>query len=154
MLRAIAMLMVTVGCASAARSREPVDPRREAFVADSLKAAECKSTLSSSRIVRSSAVTDAFVRVHASYRAGDTVSGATLTSKKPQLSVQSRGDGIIRIGLPADSIPHSHVLPVAVRLIGFKAAMGMIEIFPGDTVDIEVRFCPQPLYLHHPVTTT
>ncbi|HLB09709.1 MAG TPA: hypothetical protein VK617_09240, partial [Gemmatimonadaceae bacterium] len=104
------------------------------FVADSIKAAKCKSTLNSSRSAGRSSAGDAFIRVHVSYREGDTVSGAIFTSEKPRLVVQSRLDGIIRIALPTDSIPGSHSLPVTVRLIGFRPVEGTIEVLPGDTV--------------------
>ena len=147
MSRALAMLMMTAGCASAGRSPEPVDARRETFLADSIKAAACQSTLSSSRIVNSSTSADAFIRVHVSYHDGDTVNGAMLFSNKPRLSIPSRSDGIIRVSIPAGSIPRAHMLPIDVRLIGFKIATGNIEIFRGDTIEVEVRFCSQPIYI-------
>jgi hypothetical protein len=147
MSRALTMLMMTAGCASASRSPEPIDARRATFLADSIKAAACQSTLSSARIVNSSTSTDAFVRVHVSYHDGDTVSGAMLSSKKPRLSVASGSDGIIRVSIPADSIPRAHIQPIDVRLIGFKIATGNIEIFRGDTIEVEVQFCPQPIYI-------
>jgi hypothetical protein len=147
------MLVVTLGCASAARSPEPADSSRGKFVADSIEAAKCTSTLASARSGHSTTDGGAFVRVRATFHDTVTVSGATLTSKKPRLSVQSGGDGIIRADLPVDSIPRSHSLAIAVRLVGFKWARGTIEVAPGDTVDVDVRFCAQPLYLQQAVRT-
>jgi hypothetical protein len=121
------------------------------FVADSIKEAKCKSTFDSSRSASRLSSGDAFIRVHASYREGDTVSGATFTSEKPRLVVQSWVDGVIRIALPTDSIPNSHSLPVTVRLIGFRLTKGTVEVFPGDTVNVEVRLCPQSFYTQEPV---
>lgn len=146
MLAVMSTLLMTVDCATAARSPEPDNSPHAVFVADSIQEAKCKSTVNSSRSTGRSSAGDAFIRVHASYREGDTVSGATFTSEKPHLVVRSWPDGLIRIALPSDSIPKSHSVPVIIRLIGFRPAKGTVEVFPGDTVNVEVRLCPQSFY--------
>ncbi len=143
---ALVMLLFGTACASPATNAPAPNDPRAAYLADSTKSASCVTTVESSRNP-SSAGGEALVVVRPSYANNERVFGANLSSDKPKLVAQSWGNGIIHLRIPEDSIPASHSISVAIRLIGFRVDRGTLTVFPGDTVNVEARLCPQPMYL-------
>jgi hypothetical protein len=141
----VAILLVNA-CASTSASAPSPNDLQAAFVADSIKWASCVTTVESSRIANS-AGGDAIVRVMPSFGNYERVLGANVSSEKPKLVAHSSDNGSIQLRIPADSIPESHSIRIVIRGFGWRPDPGTLTIFPGDTVKVEAKLCPQAVLL-------
>ncbi len=120
---------------------------------DSVEAVVCGSDVKVLRTAHYGDGADAVIRAHLRSSAGAPLFSASLIVEKSSVGTMSNEAGDASLTIPAAKLPANHTVTLGARLVGFKARLSHLKIFPGDTITMEISLCSQALQLQQLVVT-